>query len=90
MQVASVLVIIVFAIGMPVMFVYVIHRAIRTYQSQVTSLQKGDRMNDALIMELAKENDADVETAEYVMRDAALGQEFSFLMNAFKPTFVYW
>ena len=31
-----------------------------------------------------------LDVAEFVVRDVSIGRDYSFLMNAYKPKFLYW
>ena len=75
-QVSSIFVIIFVSIGMPIMFIFVLSKAMGDYQRDTRQLQ------GARLAELAQEMGVQEDVAEYVVRGAVLGQQYSFLMNA--------
>jgi ABC-type branched-subunit amino acid transport system substrate-binding protein len=84
MQILSYIVIVVVAVGLPVALLYVLLRKIKTYEkeSQGTNYDTAKR--------IAVELDVDVQAAQFVIRDITIGRDYSFVMDAFKPQYIYW
>ena len=76
MQVASVLVIALFAVGMPVGIGVVVLRVMGRYESETSGLHV------EMVTRLAEEMQCDRLTAQFVVRDVSIGSEFSVLINS--------
>eukprot|EP01047_Picozoa_sp_COSAG01_P016087 COSAG01_NODE_816_length_13389_cov_7.068849_6_plen_1558_part_00 len=81
MKVASSIVIAIVAIGVPVATFWVLWNKSRKYS-------KSD--NHDIAKRIAVELDVELTTAEFVVRDIQIGRQFSFLMDAYKPKFLFW
>ena len=85
LQKLSLIVIIVVAIGVPVLFSVLLVRNARKYQLTNSVL------NDAVAARLAQEFEVDPKVADYILRDVtAMGQSFGFLMDAYTFECYYW
>jgi hypothetical protein len=84
LQAVSAVVVAVVAFGLPVLFGLILLRAAHNYENEFAA----QNMEAAKL--LAKEVDSDQATAEYVMRDITIGRDYSFLMDAYHPRFLYW
>lgn len=80
-QIASYIVIAVVAIGLPITLYIVLSRKSAAYS---------ETANKTTAKRIALELDVEVSTVEYVIRDITIGRQFSFLMDAFKPRYLYW
>lgn len=84
MQWVSGCVIVVVNFGLPIALLYGLTSASSFYENN-TRKEYADvarRMSTELGVEL--------KTAEHVIRDIVVGQDFGFLMDAFQPQFLYW
>ena len=84
MQLASVLVIAVFAVGVPLCIGCIVLRVWRRYERDTRGLHV------KMVTQLAEEMQVDRLVAQYVVRDVSVGSEFSVLINSYKPAFMYW
>ena len=80
---ASGIVIAVVAVGLPVVFGCILVTTARHYQRHAAGSNR--EMAHRMASELSVEQSA----AEYVVRDVCIGQSYSFLMDAYKPKFLY-
>ena len=76
LQGVSVGIIILIAFGMPVLFGLILWTAARNYQRNIA------KPNEEIAKRMADELDVPLSTAEYVVRDVTIGQNYSFLMDA--------
>ena len=84
LQGASMVIIALVAIGMPLLFGFILMRSAHVYNKHT----RGE--NASMAKRLAKEMQVEDEVAEYVVRDVTIGRDFSFLMDAFIPRYLYW
>ena len=84
LQGVSVGMVVFVAFGLPLLFGVVLIKSARDYE------RTSAKPNAEMAKRLAKELDADVAVAEYVIRDVTIGQDYSFLMDAYKPRYLYW
>lgn len=75
-QFLSGIVLALFAIGVPLVFGYILVSKAQTYNRET----KGS--NAALVRRVAEYLDVDEVSAEFVIRDVIIGQDYSFLMDA--------
>ena len=83
LQAASAVVIAVVAVGLPMAFGFILVRASRRYEQETA------KKNREIAKRFAKELDADEEQAAWVIRDVIIGRDYSFLMDAYVPTYLY-
>lgn len=84
LQGVSVGVVIIIAFGMPVLFGSILWIAARDYQRNTA------KPNEEIAKRMAEELDVPLRTAEYVIRDVTIGTNYSFLMDAYQPRYLYW
>ena len=84
LQGVSVGVVIIIAFGMPVLFGAILWIAARDYQRNTA------KPNEEIAKRMAEELDVPLGTAEYVIRDVTIGTNYSFLMDAYQPRYLYW
>lgn len=77
LQGVSVAVVIIIAFGLPVLFGAILWTAARDYQRNSAG------PNEEIAKRMADELDVPLETAQYVIRDVTIGQNYSFLMDAY-------
>lgn len=84
MQILSYIVIVVVDVGLPCALLFVLTRKTATYEreTQASHLDTAKR--------IAVELDVDVQTAAFVIRDVTVGRDFSFVMDAYDPRYLYW
>ena len=83
-QVLSLIVTVVFAIGLPVCLLLVLVKKAHDYAAG------GRASNEALTRRVAEELKVDDEKAEYIIRDLVIGADYGFVMDAYDPKFLYW
>lgn len=84
-QSVSLVVIMVVAVGVPMIFSVLLLRNAHEYR------RTDSELNAAVARQLASEFGVDEEVADFVLRDVlVMGQSFSFLMDAFKDRCYYW
>ena len=89
LQVASLFVILVVSLGLPIAFGILLVRSARTYERDFRS--KNSVIAKHMSAELFGDNDGtQVSVAEWVIRDITVGRDYCFLMDAFKPEYLYW
>jgi hypothetical protein len=83
MQWASVVVIVLIAIGLPIALFVLLYSKARNYEKNQRHeyLSVAQRMSSELKVPLT--------TAEFVIRDIVVGRDFSFVMDAFDPRYLY-
>ena len=84
LQTISGFVIVLVACGLPLLFAVVLIRSASKYQRETGQQHK------VLARQVAKDMDVPVETARWVIRDVTIGRDFSFLMDAYTPQYLYW
>ena len=83
-QVLSMIVTVVFAIGLPLGLLIVLVSKARDYAG-------GDRVsNAALTRRVAEDLDVHDEKAEFIIRDLVIGADYGFVMDAYDPKYLYW
>lgn len=80
LQGVSLVVIASVSIGLPVVFGIILVRLARSYDWQ---------SNKELAASFGKEMDVHADTAGYVIRDITIGRQYSFLMDAYNPRYLY-
>ena len=83
LQVVSAMIIAVVGVGLPLTSGYVLLRASRQYEQDT-----GDKNLEA-VQHIAKELDVDENQAVWVVRDLVIGRDYSFLMDAYSPKYIY-
>lgn len=77
------------AFGLPVVFSYILVKSARDYEK--TAKGENAEMAEQLAAELSKGSEkVDLEVAEFVIRDVQIGEDYSFLMDAYTPKYLYW
>ena len=84
MQVASGIVIVVVSISLPVALLVMLVRKARSYD-----LESRDSYTP-VAKRLAVDLGVDVSTAAFAVRDIVLGRDFSFVMDAYNPKYLWW
>eukprot|EP01048_Picozoa_sp_COSAG05_P002284 COSAG05_NODE_90_length_20140_cov_25.117060_3_plen_264_part_00 len=84
MQILSYIVIALVAVGLPCALLYVLTRMSATYERET----QNSHLNTA--KRIAVELDVDVQTTAFVIRDVTVGRDFSFVMDAYDPRYLYW
>ena len=84
MQGISIGVILVFALGVPVSLFTVLYSKAHSYEKETR------KTYTKTARRLSKELDVDLSRAEFVIRDCVIGGNFSFVMDAYDPRFLYW
>jgi hypothetical protein len=80
----SVLVIIVFALGVPILLLYTLTIKSRAYE-------RDDKAADlAVAAKVSKDLDVSLDSAEMMLRNQAIGEDFSFVMDAYDPKYMFW
>ena len=74
----------VFAFGLPITFGYILLRLARSYDRETRGT------NAVLARRVAEDLKVDEVSAEFVIRDVIIGEDYSFLMDAFNPRYLYW
>eukprot|EP01047_Picozoa_sp_COSAG01_P013588 COSAG01_NODE_643_length_14566_cov_31.994194_5_plen_784_part_00 len=77
-------VVVVVAFGLPLLFAIVLVRSARAY-----SLDMADSYS-TMAKQLSEEMQVEVSVANYVIRDVSIGQDYSFLIDAYLPSYLYW
>jgi hypothetical protein len=86
LQLISAVIIVVFALGVPVGFSLLLVQNAREYER----LNDGPE-NAVVVARLAGEFDVDSKVAEFILRDVtSMGQDFAFLMDAYSFRHYYW
>ena len=83
LQVVSAVIIAVVAIGLPLAFGVILLRASRQYERETAG------NNQEVAKRIAKELDADEDQATWVVRDVLIGRDYSVLMDAYEPKYLY-
>jgi hypothetical protein len=83
-QVLSSFVVAVFACGLPLAFGFILLRKASVYQRDT------EGSNVALAKKVAEDLKVDEKQASFVIRDISIGEDYSFLMDAYVPTYLYW
>ena len=83
LQIVSLLVIAVVAVGLPLAFGFILLRASRRYERNLTGKHK------EVAKRIAKELDVQEDQAAWVVRDVVIGRDYSFLMDAYSPKYLY-
>eukprot|EP01047_Picozoa_sp_COSAG01_P025164 COSAG01_NODE_1577_length_9847_cov_11.543394_9_plen_1234_part_00 len=81
-RVLSACVIVVVGFGVPLFFGALLFRRAWQHDSHAA--------DSKFMMRMAEELDLDIDVVVYLLRDLKLGPDFAFLMDAWKPQFVYW
>ena len=76
-------VIAVFAIGFPLALVFILLRASREYEWETAG------KSQQVAKSIADELDTDEDQAKWVVRELIIGRDYSFLMDAFRPKYLY-
>ena len=84
LAIVSGVIIAVIAFGLPVLFAFILLRAARNYKRDFAGPHK------AVVSRVARDLDVDHDTASWVVRDITIGRDYSFLMDAYKPDYLYW
>ena len=89
LQLASLLVILLVSLGLPIAFGIILTRSARIYERDFRSKNSviAKRMSAELF---GDEGDHYVSVAEWVIRDITVGRDYCFLMDAYKPEYLYW
>ena len=77
------MIIAVVAIGLPLAFGFILLRASRQYERETAG------KNQEVAKRIARELDADEDQATWVVRDVLIGRDYSFLMDAYAPKYLY-
>ena len=89
MQWFSGAVVVIVAVGLPVFLGLLLTRKAKAFEKNTR--RKYADVAKRLSTEMStEERPVDVATAEYVIRDVAIGRDFSFVMDAFDPRYLYW
>ena len=64
------------AVGLPVVFGYILLKTARNYEREAAG------SNQEIAHRMARELNVEQSVAEYVVRDVCIGQSYSFLMDA--------
>ena len=83
-QVLSYFVVILFACGLPLAFGFILLRKASVYQRDT------EGSNVALAKKVAADLKVDEKQASFVIRDITIGEDYSFLMDAYVPAYLYW
>ena len=83
LQAASAVIIAVVAIGLPLTFGFILIRASHQYERETAG------KNQEVVKRIARELDADEDQATWVVRDVLIGRDYSFLMDAYAPKYLY-
>ena len=81
-QIMSMVVIIVFACGLPLAFGFILVRKARAYS------RDNEGSNAVLAKKVAEDLQVDKTRASFVIRDVTIGEDYSFLMDAFLPAYL--
>lgn len=84
LQWASIVVILIVAVGTPLGLLCVLVRksTVYTRDSATTNLQVAQRMS--------KDLGCTVDAAQYTIRDLLIGADFAFVMDGYDPRYIYW
>ena len=77
-------IIVVFGFGVPVLFGGVLVHKARQHDA------KADDSSTKLVARVAADLELDIEAVTYLLRDLELGSDFGFLMDAYKPKYLFW
>ena len=80
----SYFVVILFACGLPLAFGFILLRKASVYQRDT------EGSNAALAKKVAEDLKVDEKQAAFVIRDITIGEDYSFLMDAYVPAYLYW
>jgi len=83
LQGVSGVVVALIAFGLPVLFSWILIQSARDYERT----SKGP--NAKMAKQLAQEMHTELTVAEYVIRDVQIGEDYSFLMDAYVPKYLY-
>ena len=83
-QALSYIVVVLFACGLPLAFGFILVHKARAYQRDT------EGSNVALAKKVAEDLKVDEKQASYVIRDNTIGEDYSFLMDAYVPAYLYW
>ena len=83
-QVLSLIVVVLVACGLPLAFGYILIRKASVYQRDT------EGSNVALAKKVAEDLKVDEKQASFVIRDITIGEDYSFLMDAYVPAYLYW
>eukprot|EP01043_Picozoa_sp_COSAG02_P018544 COSAG02_NODE_868_length_16360_cov_12.608204_7_plen_1171_part_00 len=83
-QVLSSIVVVMVACGLPLAFGYILIRKASIYQRDT------EGSNVALAKKVAEDLKVDEKQASFVIRDITIGEDYSFLMDAYVPAYLYW
>eukprot|EP01046_Picozoa_sp_COSAG06_P054339 COSAG06_NODE_9647_length_1852_cov_1.118654_2_plen_439_part_01 len=83
-QLLSGIVIVLFSFGVPVVFGATLIRKAQQYDKETLGL------NAALARRVAEKLNVNPAAAEYVIRDVVIGKDYSFIMDAYSPRYLYW
>ena len=83
-QIASVFVIVLVSISLPLVLLAVLIKKAQTYDIE------SHESYTPVAKRLAADLGVDVTTAAYAVRDIVLGQDLSFVMDAYKPLYLWW
>ena len=83
-QVLSYIVVVLFACGLPLAFGFILVRKAKIYQNDT------EGSNVALAKKVAEDLKVDEKQASFVIRDITIGEDYSFLMDAYVPAYLYW
>ena len=78
----SVIVVILFACGLPLSLGFILVRKARAYSRDT------EGSNTALAKKVAEDLEVDVTRASFVIRDITIGEDYSFLMDAYLPQYL--
>ena len=84
LQGMSYAIVVLIAIGLPLGMGIVLVRSARSYEREIS------KSHSPMATKLSEEMKVDLVTAEFVMRDVTIGQDYSFLMDAYVPRYLYW
>jgi hypothetical protein len=84
LQTISGVIIVVVAFGLPVLFAFVLIRSARNYTRDFAG------PHEAIVQRVASDMDVTPNTAAWVVRDITIGRDYSFLMDAYSPDYLYW
>ena len=83
LQVLSGVIIAVVAVGLPLATGFVLLRASRQYERETAGKQSD------VAQRISKELSTDEDAAAWVVRDVTIGRNYSFLMDAYDPKYLY-
>lgn len=83
LQAISFVIIALVVVSLPLLFGFVLIRASRQHQRDAAG------KNKEIAQRIAKELDRDEDEAAWVVRDVIIGRDYSFLMDAYAPKYLY-